>query len=397
MSAAPSHKFTVTCALLIVIGFVARVALAWYSIGTNDAGAWERFARGVDARGLRDAYARFPSLNHPPLPVLWAGSALGLARGTGAPFAFVFKLPAVLADAASCAILASVVAARRGRRAGWAAAVAMALSPAAILVGAYHCNTDNVYAMLCLLACALLDRGRSFGAGTALAAAVNVKLIPVLLIPPLLAICRTRRDAQRFLAGCALGAIPLLIAWIDIGPAFAQHVLAYSPRTNRWGIAFVLYELYLNEPTRRVALDLMRFYFEAGRWFILAAVAMLSFFAWRRRTWDAYELGALTLSIFLLLTPGFGLQYVVVLVPLLLAVNVTAGTIYGLISGAFLAAAYASVWTGTVPLYSFFDGPIARSAAVLGAAAWLMLAWYTVRALAGFSASVSYTPPRDEC
>ena len=379
MSAPPSHKFTVTCAVLIAIGFAARLVVSWHSIGTNDAGAWERFARGVEARGLRDAYGRFPSLNHPPLPVLWAGAALGVARGTGASFEFVFKLPAILADAASCALLLRIVGSRCGPRAGWYAAVAMALSPAAVLVGAYHCNTDNVYAMLCLLACAMLDRGKSFGAGVALAGAVNVKLIPVLLIPPLLAICRTRRDAILFLTGCAAGAIPLLVAWIGTGPAFAQHVLAYSPRANRWGIAFVLYELYLNEPTRRVALDLMRFYFETGRWFILASVAMLSFFAWRRRKWNAYELGALTLSIFLLLTPGFGLQYMVIVVPLLLAVSLAAGTIYGLISGAFLAVAYASVWTGTVPLYSFFDGPIERSAALIGAAAWLLLALLCAR------------------
>jgi hypothetical protein len=59
--------------------------------------------------------------------------------------------------------------------------------------------------------------------------------------------------------------------------------------------------------------------------------------------------------------------------------------------------AYASAWTGTVPLYSFFDGPFARSAAIIGALAWLMLAWFTMRTLAGFSPRRTYTPPRDEC
>ena len=397
MSAPTSRNFVIACATLIAIGFVARLALSWYSIGTNDATVAALRGEAIAQRGLFETYRRFPSLNHPPLPMLWTVAALRLARETGAPFEFIFRLPMNLADAGSCLLLGRLWRRRAGARLAWLAAGATALSPCAILVSAYHFNTDGLLALLCLLACALLDRGRFFAAGAALAAAINVKLIPVLLVPPLLAICRTRRGALQFLGGTALGAVPLLIAWIGTGPAFARHVLAYNPQANRWGVGFVLYELYLNEPTRRLALDLMRFYFETGRWFILAAVAMLSFFAWRRRSWDVYELAALTLSIFLLLTPGFGLQYMGINIPLLLAVSLRTGTLYGLISGAFLAVAYASAWTGTVPLYSFFDGPFARPAAMIGAAAWGLLAWFTVRTLAGFSRRVSYTPPRDEC
>ena len=396
MPAPPSRNFSVTCAALIAIGFIARVVLSWYSIGTNDAPVAALRGEAIEQRGLFETYRRFPSLNHPPLPMFWTFAALRISRATGAPFEFVFRLPMIAADAGSCLLLANLWRRRASTRRAWIAAVAMSLSPCALLVGAYHFNTDSLLAMLCLLACVLLDRGRFFAAGAALAAAINVKLIPMLLVPPLLAICRTRRGAMQLLGGTALGAVPLLIAWIGIGPAFARHVLAYNPQANRWGVGFVLYELYLNQPTRRAALDLMRFYFETGRWFILAAVAMLSFFAWRRHAWDACELGALTLSIFLLLTPGFGLQYMGIVAPLLLAVHLTTGTVYGLIAGAFLAVAYASAWTGTVPLYSFFDGPFARSAAVIGLVAWLELGTFTIRTLAGFSPRRTYTPPRDE-
>ena len=376
-------QFVYSCAALVAAGFVARLVLAWYSIGTNDAGAWRKFAAGVDAHGLIDAYARFPSLNHPPLPALWAAGALRVSRASGLSFEFVFKLPAILADVGSCLVLARIWSARRGgARSGWIAALLMAWNPAAILVGACHCNTDNVYAFLCLLACYFADRRNLFAAGAALAAAINVKLIPVLLVLPLLSLCRDRRDVWQFLNGLHVGIYPFIPILIGAAEPFARNALGYNPQANRWGVGFALYELYLHEPTRRLALDAMRFYFDTGRWFILAAVALLSFFSWRRRAWDAYQLGALALSIFLTLTPGFGLQYAVIAAPLLLAASLRWGAAYGLIAGVFIFTAYATVWTGTVPFYSFFDGPFSRAAALTGAITWAILVVYSLRTLA---------------
>jgi hypothetical protein len=189
--------------------------------------------------------------------------------------------------------------------------------------------------------------------------------------------------------------IPFIVVWVGAGLSFARNLFAYNSQANRWGVGFALYELYLHEPSRRFALDAMRFYFENGRWFILAAVAMLSFFSWRRRAWDAYELAAVTFSIFLVLTPGFGLQYTVIVAPLLLAVGLRVGTIHGLLCGLFLFIAYASAWTGTVPLQSFYDGPFSRAAAGAGAVVWVALLVISIRVMTGKRAAAAYTPPRD--
>ena len=368
-------------ALLTLAAFAARFVLAWFSTGTNDAGTWLRFANRITSHGLFNAYFSLPSLNHPPLPALWSAAALKVAQLTGAQFEFIFKLPAILADAIACRILYLVFSHRRAPRAGWAAAAGYAWCPVAILVSAYHCNTDNIYAMLCLLAAYLLWRGRPFASGLSLAAAINVKLIPVLLVPALLSLCRTRREALRFILGVSAGVIPFIPVLIAVGPQFARNALAYNSLANRWGIGFFLYEMYNQPRFRTFAYGAMRFYFENGRWVILAAVALLSYFSWRRRAWDAYEAGAMTLAIFLILAPGFGLQYTVAIAPLLVAACRTVGSLYGLLAGLMLFLAYLATWTGEVPLASFFDGPWPMPGPLFGLIAWWVLMGYLIRVL----------------
>ena len=69
------------------------------------------------------------------------------------------------------------------------------MEPVRILVSGYHGNTDAVYAMLSLLAVYLLqDRNRPLLAGLALGLAINIKLIPVLLIPPLVLAAQSIRE-----------------------------------------------------------------------------------------------------------------------------------------------------------------------------------------------------------
>jgi Gpi18-like mannosyltransferase len=375
------HATVIAAALLVLAAFAVRIVLAWFSTGTNDAGTWLRFANRITSHGLFNAYFSLPSLNHPPLPALWSAAALKLSQASDVHFEFIFKLPAILADASACVILYLIFAQRHGRRAGWIAAAAYACNPVAILVGAYHCNTDNIYAMFCLLAAWFIARGRPLTSGLSLAAAINVKLIPVLLVPALLSMCRTRREAVRFILGLSIGVIPFIPLLIAVGPQFARNALAYNSLANRWGIGFFLYEMYHQPPFRTFAYEAMRFYFENGRWFILAAVALVSFFSFRRRAWDAYEVGAIALAIFLILAPGFGLQYTVAIAPLLLAASLAAGALYGLLAGLLLAFAYVATWTGNVPLASFFDGPWPMPGPLFGLLAWWVLIVYVIRVL----------------
>ena len=101
----------------------------------------------------------------------------------------------------------------------------------------------------------------------------------------------------------------------------------------------------------------------------------------RRRGWNRYELVAAAQAAFLVLTPGFGVQYTVLVVPMLCALSPLLGLAYGTAAGVFIGAVY---WVYRVPgwpIGSRFTGGIPESTAILGLFAWLILIVYLARQL----------------
>lgn len=318
-----------TVMAVVAVGLVVRLLVSGVSVGTNDAATFLRFAIQVDDGGLLAAYRHDPDLNHPPGPVLWTWAAYRLTDG-GAAFPFAFKLPLIAVEAVTAWVLwrrwrgfepaAGRSLAPAAARSAALAAVGFALSPCAILVSGYHFNTDTVYASLCLLSVWLLEsRGRPLTAGLALATAINVKLIPVLLIPGLLLSLRTRRDALRFLAGLAVGVLPFVPVLLTVGSSFYENALAYGSRPDKWGISFFL--LPSADDVDPAGVPAAAAYHAYAKYPVLVLLVGWAVAARRLRRWDRYEVAAVTLALFLVLAPGFGVQYTVVLLPLMFAVR----------------------------------------------------------------------------
>ncbi|HEX8914604.1 MAG TPA: hypothetical protein VF796_19800, partial [Humisphaera sp.] len=123
-------------------------------------------------------------------------------------------------------------------------------------------------------------------------------------------------------------------------------------------------------------------YFAYGRWVMIGAVLAWAAAAWRLRRWDRYESAAVTAGLFLLLAPGFAVQYAALPVPLLLAARPRAAHAYAVAVGAFLAVAYYTTLRPTpadpgFPLLSYFVGAFKPPAPAFGAVAWLALAYAT--------------------
>ncbi len=356
-------------------GFLVRLALVAVSLGSNDIFTWEIFGRWIATRGLLDLYERNPTFNHPPLPGYYSAAVTGLADWLQVPFAIVFKLPIVCCDAFVAGLLFKLWSRRRGELAGWtgAALYAWALTP--ILVSSYHGNTDSVAAAAWLLSVYLAtERGMDFAAGLALAAAINVKLIPILGIPAAFACYRSRKRATRFLDGLALGLIPFLPVVVVVGPAFYRNAIAYGSNLDLWGLPGIAL-LLSGSPGLfgQLGSALATLCLSLGKpLIILAVLASVAWSRWKSSI-DPYTLAALAPALFLVLTPGFGVQYTQYLCPLLYAVSLGEGALYATSSGLFIGLVYMTFWTGTFPWRSFHSTSFPMPSPIVGLAVWVLL------------------------
>jgi Glycosyltransferase family 87 len=358
--------------LAIVLSFAVRLAIAGCSWGTSDTLSFLRFAGSIDRVGLLATYRTDSELNHPPIPAYWAYLAW-LSSGRSAYLcAFLFRLPMILADSGSVWLLTKIGRGKSGVSPLQTAAL-FAWCPAAILISAYHGNTDSIYAFLCLLCVYLLDADLPLVAGLALAAAINVKLIPILLILPLVLSPRKWSDAGRFIAGLLPGILPFLIPLIGAPASYAHNALAYASRFDLWGINLFLGAAASDSATLPYAVVAYR---TIGRFLIIAMVIAWSILARFRNRPNRHDLAAVTFAIFLIFAPGFGVQYLVILLPLLFAARPRLATVFGLLAGVFLLAAYAIFWDGGFPLSSLFNRTFPPILGYIGAPVWCVLVYY---------------------
>jgi glycosyl transferase family 87 len=360
-----------------VLGLAARFVLALLSEGCNDVAIWFDHARVILDHGLRHAYEQPPPsgtrpaiYNHPPLPGYWSALSLALARNDLHRFSIWLKVPGLLVEVLSGALVYRI-ASKHGRIAGARAFAAYGLSFVAILVAGYHGNTDSVYAGLTLLAAYLLDEKEApFWAGATLALALNVKLLSVFVVPPLAAQCRSRRAAMSFAAGIALAIVPFVPLLVTSHQALVKNLLSYNSLNDEWGLnAFFDYGA-ASGSVAPLAKALSAAYLPKGRYVVLLAVGLLSIVAFFERRWTSYELGALAWALFLILTPGFGVQYTVCIVPLLFAANVKRAMSYSTFAGMFIGIIYVSVLSWKLPLRADIQIPFQPVAVLFGVLAW---------------------------
>jgi len=368
-----------TCLILIVLGVLLRFTLAFVSIGTNDAAAWLRFADEINHHGLLNTYKTDPDFNHPPIPGYWAAVCARIA-GDGdskfhdSVFTILFKLAPILGDGLSIYLLFLIWRMKRDKTVALFVAAMFALSLDAIVVAGYHCNTDSLLIAFCLLSLFLLqDRSQPLLAGLALAAAINVKLIPVLLIPAMLLHARTLKNAAFFTAGLAVGVLPFIPALLKVPTAFLDNALRYNSMVDRWGMNyFYLFGEETWDPSHHGA-QISTAYYSRARYLILGLIALWSVLSRLKPRWTLYEIALVTFAIFLLFAPGFGVQYTVLVGLPLFAIRPRWGIAYSLVAGLFVTSAYFMYWKGAFPMYSHWGVLFPAPVGELGLVTWLML------------------------
>jgi len=190
--------------IAILIGAALRIYCLVFTNGTGDLDDWEDHAQQVHDRGLIGYYHANSFANHPPFISKVGALILQIATVTHIPFRILFRAPFALLDAGNALLLFSLLPANRWR---FLATACYWLCPAAILISAYHGNTDTAVAFFLLLTVWLATKQRILSSGAAFGASLWVKLPGILALPALLILFRRWRFRALFLLAVAVTAL----------------------------------------------------------------------------------------------------------------------------------------------------------------------------------------------
>jgi Gpi18-like mannosyltransferase len=188
----------------MLIGAALRIYCFTFTNGTGDMDDWEDHAQQVRDRGLIGYYHANSFANHPPFMSKVGALILQIATATGIPFRILFRAPFALLDAGNTFLLFSLLPESRWR---FLATACYWLSPAAILISAYHGNTDTAVAFFLLLTVWLAMKQRILTSGAAFGACLWVKIPGILALPALLILFRRWRLRALFLLAAVVTAL----------------------------------------------------------------------------------------------------------------------------------------------------------------------------------------------
>lgn len=381
-------------AALAVAVFVLKVWMALSTHGSTDVLIFEADLAKTRKEGAvalyRDGIStpwcgqlgqrQCPPFIHPPFMIHVLAGWGALADMSGLPLRFWLRLTCALADVGSLALVLRMWGARGPDAAAWTTLALFVACPISIFVSGFHGNTDPILMFFVLLAILLVEwRRPAWLAGVALGMAMNVKILPALLVPAvLLGLPGTRRRVE-FCAGAGavvlLGSLPVLAVAPEV---IAPRVLGYGSQAGPWGISLLgLASLHIQH--LRWLYDL---YARHGKLLSVGLVVIASWWPGPRRCESALFLRiGLLLFLFLSVTPGFGAQYLTWLVPWVVALGVGPTATYYVAAGVFLFAYYTAA-SGGFPwdlANSLEHPPWTATVLGLGLICWMVVSGLTVR------------------
>jgi hypothetical protein len=309
----------------------------------------------------------------------------------GIPFRFMIRVPATLADIVTTGLVFELVRSRRSLLQATVAGVMVAASPALIIVSGFHGNTDPVFIMLSFLCFYLLINGRSATvAGLVFAAAMSVKIVPIVTVPFLLLLV-ARSGRKRLYQFAAGGGVVFLILWVPVlvkrYTAFKTDVIGFNGYPGKWGLVEIFSKLGASQHTITTLQN-------SGRTpFLVIAAALPVLLFWRRPA-AAHEAFGLTFVLILLLSTATGGRYLVWAIAAAFLIDVWAAVVYNVAASVLLIKVY-DRWSHALPWHwdrAHASDWVHREVLIAGVA-WLAL---LVVALLALRALWEHRPtPRD--
>ncbi len=338
-----TNRITVLTAVLVA--FAAKAALAVGTIGTNDVISWQLFLRKILADGGLALYRDVPDFIHPPF-IIHLLTLFGSLEGRGVPLQVSMRLACSVADAGTAWILYKM--ATRSGSLIWPTSLLLAiLSPVSILVSGFHGNTDPIMMLLVAASVYAAEQGTPpWLAGAFLGAAMNIKIVPILLVPSLFFWFEGARRRLAFATGVAAAFIAGSMPYLALAPKLVlTKVLGYAGTLPSWGWSLV--------PSHLAArAGIARSYDRIEHLAVTALlVALLGLSIWmnrgRSKPPPMLQCG-LVLFIFLAVCPGFSTQYLDWLVVWTVVLSPGLSAAFHLAAGSTLFAVY-NFWAGGLP------------------------------------------------
>ena len=288
--------------LLIALGIatLVKLLLATVTIGTNDVATWRVFADNAMLCG--ECAYELPGrlgdpFNHPPFMIHF----LKLIGSSTAWFPFWLRLPAILADIGTVLLVTRLIPKISTRL-----IVLLALNPVSILVSGFHGNTDPVMIFFVVLTVYLLKTGRLKWAAVAFGMAINIKIVPLLLVPAILIYIWWSRKSLRSAAlfGCIAAAVVLALSlpYILRNPlAIAKATLGYRGMYGQWGISRILIAFQPSMAGHAIAARLTQT-------LIIVLTLALAYYLNRQKIDLVYQIGLIFFALFFL-SSGVAVQY----------------------------------------------------------------------------------------
>ncbi len=349
--------------LAVLVALVVRVIVVVLSYGhtPNDVTTYFRHAGELVLAGHDPATGlpRFQWNFLPLMPFLYA-----LEIRAGLTWQLAAKLVPVIAECVIVALLARLCP----RRHAGTAPLLYALCPVAILVSAEHGQVEPVPLALGVGALLLAGRGATIRSGLLAGLAIATKTWPVLLVLGLLRETPPRRWWRlvvpvAVVLAALVATVPLLLH--TSLRAFAHVLTSYRSFLGLWGWTGMLRFFHLSGiGYQGTNIDM----FQRIGTALLAITVIASIVVFRRA--DGVVLTAAVLLGFLVVTAGFGPQYLLWPVPFVLALRRPAGLVFVLIASCYAAFAYlvaiphpgGGAWTG--PWQQWLSIPVVLSAVI---------------------------------
>jgi hypothetical protein len=320
-----------------LIALTVGLMLATLTYGTNDVLFFKSYAvkasnSGVaalyrDGAGLVEFHPEWnEQMAHPPGVIHIWRAALWVEQHTGIPFRVWFRILTMLAHVLTAVALYRILGAR--------AATVFVLCPAAIMVAGFHGNSDPIVVAFLIWAVYGAESGwRPWLTGLLFAAACSVKVWPLFLIPAFCFHLANWRQRTAFLTAAAAGGLAFGAPYtLQFPMLIARTVFGYRSIGGWWGLA-----------------GTVAGYSHFGTALSFAAVLLMSVYL-HRAGLRLYDVAGGAIAVFLVFTPGFGVQYLAWIFPFCFVLGWRFVAGFYAVSTALLFSAYTH-WSGGLPWY----------------------------------------------